>query len=75
MKLIGRHSNIVNLLGCCTVGGLPFVILEYAANGNLRDYLRQRRLASSLTLIKESNNHCDSGLEEGSLYTNDVGYL
>ena len=42
------------------------MILEYAANGNLRDYLLQRRLASSLTLIKESNNHCDSGLEEGS---------
>ena len=42
------------------------MILEYAANGNLRDYLRQRGLASSLTLMKESNNHCDSGLEEGS---------
>ena len=61
MKLIGRHTNIVNLLGCCTVGGLPFVILEYAANGNLRDYLRKR--SSSLVLNSNSNNHADSGLE------------
>lgn len=44
------------------------MILEYAANGNLRDYLRQRRLSSSLVIIKDSNNHCDSGLEEGILH-------
>lgn len=44
MKLIGKHENIVNLLGCCTVNGPLYVILEYADNGNLRDFLRKRRL-------------------------------
>lgn len=45
MKIIGRHMNIVSLLGCCTDGQL-FVIVEYAAKGNLRDYLRAHRHSS-----------------------------
>ncbi|XP_033113435.1 fibroblast growth factor receptor-like [Anneissia japonica] len=43
MKGIGRHPNIINLLGCCTQGGLLLVIIEYAKLGNLRDYLRLNR--------------------------------
>uniref|UniRef100_A0A146M4S1 receptor protein-tyrosine kinase n=3 Tax=Lygus hesperus TaxID=30085 RepID=A0A146M4S1_LYGHE len=43
MKMIGRHRNIINLLGCCTQGGPLFVIVEYAPHGNLRDFLRQHR--------------------------------
>ncbi|KAM8924838.1 fibroblast growth factor receptor 2 isoform 2-T2 [Pelodytes ibericus] len=43
MKMIGRHKNIINLLGACTQGGTLFVIVEYAAKGNLREYLRARR--------------------------------
>ncbi|GIY61965.1 fibroblast growth factor receptor 3 [Caerostris extrusa] len=43
MKLVGRHAHIINLLGCCTQNGPFYVIVEYAANGNLRDYLRARR--------------------------------
>lgn len=43
MKLIGRHTNIINLLGCCTQGGPLYVIVEYAPHGNLRDFLRSRR--------------------------------
>ncbi|KAJ8025574.1 Fibroblast growth factor receptor [Holothuria leucospilota] len=42
MKLIGKHVNIINLLGCVTQEG-PFVIVEFAKHGNLRDFLRQRR--------------------------------
>lgn len=44
------------------------MILGYTANGNLRAYLRQRRWSSSLDLIKDSNNDCDSGLEQGTLH-------
>ncbi|GBN61010.1 Fibroblast growth factor receptor 2, partial [Araneus ventricosus] len=43
MKLVGKHPNIINLLGCCTQNGPFYVIVEYAANGNLRDYLRNHR--------------------------------
>lgn len=68
--MIGKHKNIINLLGACTQGGrsggrwahwwmglpsltasltvpvLPgplYVLVEYAAKGNLREFLRARR--------------------------------
>lgn len=43
MKMIGKHINIINLLGCCTQKGPLFVVVEYAPHGNLRDFLRQHR--------------------------------
>lgn len=71
MKLIGRHKNIINLLGVCTQeggagwaqgrgiwgtenslttslsplasAGPLYVIVECAAKGNLREFLRARR--------------------------------
>ncbi|KAK2115230.1 Fibroblast growth factor receptor 3 [Saguinus oedipus] len=63
MKMIGKHKNIINLLGACTQGGrcgagrlhagrpseepVPpgplYVLVEYAAKGNLREFLRARR--------------------------------
>uniref|UniRef100_A0AAY4E0J7 Fibroblast growth factor receptor n=1 Tax=Denticeps clupeoides TaxID=299321 RepID=A0AAY4E0J7_9TELE len=39
MKMIGKHKNIINLLGACPL----YVIVEYASKGNLREYLRARR--------------------------------
>ena len=44
MKMIGKHINIINLLGVCTqpVGQQLLVIVEYAEHGNLRDFLRAR---------------------------------
>uniref|UniRef100_A0A6P7G137 Fibroblast growth factor receptor n=1 Tax=Diabrotica virgifera virgifera TaxID=50390 RepID=A0A6P7G137_DIAVI len=50
MKMIGRHINIINLLGCCTQGGPLYVIVEYAPHGNLRDFLRQHRPSSGYEL-------------------------
>ncbi|KAJ3606028.1 hypothetical protein NHX12_028071 [Muraenolepis orangiensis] len=43
MKMIGRHKNIINLLGACTREGSLYVVVEYASRGNLREYLRSRR--------------------------------
>lgn len=43
MKMIGKHVNIINLLGCCTQDGPLYVIVEYAPGGNLREYLRDHR--------------------------------
>lgn len=43
MKMIGKHKNIINLVGACTQDGPLYVVVEYAAQGNLREYLRARR--------------------------------
>uniref|UniRef100_A0A8C0B3T4 Fibroblast growth factor receptor n=1 Tax=Buteo japonicus TaxID=224669 RepID=A0A8C0B3T4_9AVES len=43
MKMIGKHKNIINLLGSCTQDGPLYVIVEYASKGNLREYLQARR--------------------------------
>ncbi|XP_061553793.1 fibroblast growth factor receptor 1-A-like isoform X2 [Phycodurus eques] len=43
MKMVGRHKNIINLIGACTRDGPLYVVVEYAARGNLREHLRARR--------------------------------
>ncbi|KHJ44748.1 immunoglobulin domain protein [Trichuris suis] len=43
MKKIGRHINIINLIGCCTQNGPLYVVVEYCANGNLRNFLKSLR--------------------------------
>ncbi|EDV51734.1 fibroblast growth factor receptor homolog 2 [Drosophila erecta] len=43
MKMIGKHINIINLLGCCSQGGPLWVIVEYAPHGNLKDFLKLNR--------------------------------
>jgi fibroblast growth factor receptor 3 len=43
MKMIGKHVNIINLLGSCSQDGPLYVIVEYARHGNLRDFLRKHR--------------------------------
>ncbi|XP_066474944.1 vascular endothelial growth factor receptor 1 [Tiliqua scincoides] len=41
---IGHHLNVVNLLGACTKGGGPLmVIVEYCKYGNLSSYLKSKR--------------------------------
>jgi hypothetical protein len=43
MKNVGRHENIISLLGCCTKISPIYAIVEYAKFGNLRNYLRSQR--------------------------------
>jgi len=40
MKSIGKHLNIVSMLGCVTTGGPLCLIIEYCPHGDLRNYLR-----------------------------------
>ncbi|XP_065209680.1 plexin-A4-like [Planococcus citri] len=41
MKIIGRHENVLRLLGCCTFGGPTLLITEYSPHGNLLDFLQK----------------------------------
>ena len=43
MKQIGYHLNILNLLACCTMSSPMFLVVEFAKNGDLLHYLRNRR--------------------------------
>lgn len=54
MKIIGKHENIINLLGCCTQDGPFYLIVEYAAHGNLRDFLRRHRMGGYLGIEEAS---------------------
>ncbi|KAG8197398.1 hypothetical protein JTE90_013518 [Oedothorax gibbosus] len=46
MKSMGRHTNVVSLQGVCSQGGPLYVIVEFCAKGNLRDYLRTHRMTA-----------------------------
>ncbi|KAH8419619.1 hypothetical protein KR222_009886, partial [Zaprionus bogoriensis] len=62
MKMIGKHINIINLLGCCSQNGPLWVIVEYAPHGNLKDFLKQNRPG---TLQRRSDS--DGYLDDRSL--------
>lgn len=47
MKMIGKHINIINLLGCCSQNGPLWVIVEFAPHGNLKDFLKKNRPQSA----------------------------
>ncbi|KAG8178151.1 hypothetical protein JTE90_006290 [Oedothorax gibbosus] len=46
MKSMGRHTNVISLQGVCSQGGPLYVIVEFCAKGNLRDYLRTHRMTA-----------------------------
>ncbi|KAF8368330.1 hypothetical protein PRIPAC_86159 [Pristionchus pacificus] len=43
MKAIGFHDRLVNILACVTVNEPILLIVEYCANGDLLEFLRERR--------------------------------
>uniref|UniRef100_A0A182LZD6 receptor protein-tyrosine kinase n=1 Tax=Anopheles culicifacies TaxID=139723 RepID=A0A182LZD6_9DIPT len=53
MKMIGKHVNIINLLGCCCKDGPLYVIVEYAPHGNLKNFLRSHRFGSNYEATNE----------------------
>ena len=55
MKTLGKHRNIVNLIGCVTLSEPLQLILEYVPYGNLLDWLRKRRPAAPETIENETN--------------------
>ena len=47
------HPNIVGLLGVSfdTPEGYPYLILPFMINGNIRDYLKDKRVQSTNTAV------------------------
>ncbi|KAK3612663.1 hypothetical protein CHS0354_042191 [Potamilus streckersoni] len=43
LKKVGKHPNVVCLVGSCCIGGTLYVAMEYAMMGDLRTYLRRSR--------------------------------
>ena len=48
MKTIGRHENVVTMLGCCTLYPPLCLVVEYVPHGDLLHYLRNLRKAVSI---------------------------
>lgn len=71
MKMIGKHINIINLLGCCSQGGPLHVIVEYARYGNLKDFLKKNRPRSEMDLpfitnhVNLGNNDYEGSEDDG----------
>ncbi|XP_052824023.1 vascular endothelial growth factor receptor 2 [Octopus bimaculoides] len=44
LKMLPPHHNIIHLIGCYTLHEPQLIVLEYAAEGTLRNYLQRHRL-------------------------------
>ncbi|XP_045616171.1 tyrosine kinase receptor Cad96Ca [Procambarus clarkii] len=53
---LGRHPNVVSLLGCCTEKDPIFVILEYMVGGKLQSYLRASRADTAYNNLHGSSS-------------------
>ncbi|KAI8509116.1 hypothetical protein Bbelb_129640, partial [Branchiostoma belcheri] len=52
---VGRHDNIISLVGACTVEGPLTLVVEYAPNGRLKDWLEDN--------CPEELDQTDDGIE------------
>ncbi|KAH9523424.1 hypothetical protein Btru_039994 [Bulinus truncatus] len=48
LKRVGKHENVVCLVGACHIKGVMYVAMEYAKHGDLRTFLRHSRRLTSL---------------------------
>ena len=44
MQQYGTHDNLVRLIGICCTHAPYWLVMEYCENGNLRDYLREKKI-------------------------------
>ena len=66
MKSVGKHENVISLLGCCTKVGPVYAIVEYAKFGNLRNYLRSQRPKDYMLYTKPKQSTSSSGASSGN---------
>eukprot|EP00795_Rhopilema_esculentum_P002628 gene2628-823_t len=75
MKDVGQHKNIVNMLGCVTLGSPLCLVLEYMPHGDLLHYLRRSRTEildqnaySNHLLCMPKYIHCDPSQTKSTEY-------
>ena len=52
MKDLGHHPNILNMVACCTKGLNMGLVMDFCAQGDLRNYLQTlREKVSSVNFI------------------------
>ena len=57
MKTLGRHENVVTMLGCCTLYPPLCLIVEYVPYGDLLQYLRNlRNTVRSQNIFHQENS-------------------
>lgn len=73
MRYIGKHENIISLLGCCTTKSGPiYAIVEHAKYGNLKSYLCLHRPKDSLACSDQESDLSqteDFNLEDDTIET------
>ncbi|XP_078582755.1 uncharacterized protein LOC144865706 [Branchiostoma floridae x Branchiostoma japonicum] len=60
---VGRHDNVISLVGACTIDNPLCVVVEYAPNGSLKDWLK----ANSPEQIKPDSGYCNIETPAASL--------
>ncbi|XP_071080582.1 uncharacterized protein [Haliotis cracherodii] len=58
MKRIGNHTNVVSMLGCCTLRQPICLVVEHMANGDLLHYLKKIRY--SLRVHEDETGHYEN---------------
>lgn len=43
MKTIGKHENVISIIGCCTLYDPVCLLVQFAPHGDLLHYLRNLR--------------------------------
>ncbi|CAK9303110.1 unnamed protein product [Gordionus sp. m RMFG-2023] len=78
MTSIGKHLNLVNLMGVCSEdiaeANIFMVLMEFCAHGNLKDHLRKRRVSFQ---SKAANIDCETLLGKQKLepvFADNEGY-
>lgn len=51
MKTIGYHRNILSFVGCSTINKPLFLIVEHMLNGDLLQFLRERRSKVNISIL------------------------
>ena len=51
MKQIGKHQNVLSFVGCWTTTKPLFLVIEYVAHGDLRQWLISKRRQVTLNIF------------------------
>ncbi|XP_041356821.1 angiopoietin-1 receptor-like [Gigantopelta aegis] len=64
LRKVGKHANVVCLVGACHIRGVMYVAMEYAKHGDMRTFLRRSRKMKNHTY---SNSNPGTTLRQTTL--------